>query len=154
MKRTHEAWSKWGLDCGYRLRCRRAAGGVAKRPISSGPSFRCFRLWRVDPCGGWFGGWDWRFFDETLRVLPERLIEGELAGRVNCVDLAVMHLVRGHEADPAMVMVLVVPVEETAAEAGGILDATETFRESRLIFQRLEVALRERVIVGDMWSVM
>ena len=134
---------------------RRADGScVARRPISSGPSFRGFRLWRVDPCGGWFGGWDWRLLDEALRILSECLIEGELASRVNGVDLAVVHLVRGHEADSGMVMVLVVPIEETAAEAPGILDATEAFRKSRLVFQRLEMALGERVIVGDVRTIM
>jgi hypothetical protein len=97
-----------------------------------------FWLWRIDPCGGWFGRRDRRSFDEALRVLPERLVEGELAGRVNGVHLTVMHLVRGHEADPGMVMVLVVPIEKAAAKAPGILDASEAFRELRLIFQRLE----------------
>jgi hypothetical protein len=35
---------------------------------------------------------------------------------VNGVHLVVMHLVRGHEADPEMVMVLVVPIEEAARQ--------------------------------------
>ena len=110
-------------------------------------SGQAFRLWRIDPCSGWFGRRGGRFFDEALRVSPERLIEDELAGGVNGVDLAIVHLVRGHEADPGMVMVLVVPIEEAAAETPGVLDATEAFREPRLIFQRLEVALGERIIV-------
>src|ERR1700722_15022700 len=138
MERTHEAKSKWGPRCDCRLRCQRAARGVAWRPISSGPSFRGSRLWRVNPCGGWFGGWDGRFLDEALRVFPECLIEGELASRVYGVDLAVVHLVRGHEANPKMVMVLVVPVEEVPTEALRVFDATEAFREPRLIFERLE----------------
>src|SRR5580765_2994520 len=112
-----------------------------------------FRLWRIDPCVGWFGWRDRRFFDEALRVSPECLVEGELAGRVNGVHLAVMHLVRGHEADPGMVMVLVVPIDKAAAEASGILDASEAFREPRLIFQRLEVAFRERIVVGDVRAI-
>jgi len=87
-------------------------------------------------------------------VWPERLIEDELTGGVNGVHLAVMHLVRGHEADPGMVMVLVVPIEEAAAETPGVLDATEAFREPRLIFQRLEVALGERVIVRGVRAIM
>jgi len=53
-----------------------------------------------------------------------------------------------------MVMVPVVPIEEAAAETPGVLDATEAFREPRLIFQRLEVALGERVIVRGMWPIM
>ena len=48
-------------------------------------------------------------------------IEGDLASGVNGVDLAVMHLVRRHQPDACMVVVLVVPVEERAAEASGIL---------------------------------
>jgi len=70
------------------------------------------------------------------------------------VDLAVMHLVRGHQADPAMVMVLVVPVEEGAAEASGILDAAEAFGKARLILQGLEMAFGERVVVGGVRPVM
>src|SRR5580658_6795835 len=88
-------------------------------------SGQAFRLWRIDPCGGWFGGRYWRFFDEALRVQTERLIEGELARRVNGVDLSIVHLIRGHEADPGMMMVLVVPIEEAATETSGILDAAE-----------------------------
>ncbi len=49
-----------------------------------------------------------------------------------------MSLIRGHQADPGRVMVLIVLIEEAAAEASGVLDATEAFREPRLIFQRLE----------------
>ena len=71
-----------------------------------------FWRWRVDPCGGWFVGRRWCFVDEALRVFAKRLIECQLAGSVNGVDLAVMHLIRGHQTDPGMVMVLVVPVEK------------------------------------------
>jgi len=59
------------------------------------------------------------------------------------VDLAVMHLVRRHQADPAMVVVLVVPVEEGTAEGSGVLDTAEAFGKARLILQRLEVFRRK-----------
>ena len=81
-------------------------------------------------------------------LFAERLIERDLPGGVNGVDLAVMHLVRGHQADPGMVMVLVVPIEEAAAEASGVLDAAEALGEARLILQGFEVAFGERVVVG------
>ena len=55
----------------------------------------------------------------------ERVIEGVLAGGMNGIDLAVVHLVRGHQADPDVAVVLVVPIEERAAEASGVLDAAE-----------------------------
>jgi len=42
-------------------------------------------------------------------------------------------LVRGHQADPCMVMVPIVPIEKAAAEAFGILDAAKALREGRLI---------------------
>ena len=143
----------WIAIAGYDASERHAVSrdGQCRQELHSG---QAFRPRRIDPCSCWFGGWRWWFFDEALRVLPERLIEGELAGRVNGVHLVVMHLVRGHEDDSGMVMVLVVPIEETAAEAPGILDATEAFRKSRLIFQRLEVALGERVIVRGVWAIM
>ncbi len=48
---------------------------------------------------------------------------------MNGIGLAVMHLVRGHEADPGLVVVLVIPIEEPAAEALGVLDAAETLGE-------------------------
>ena len=72
---------------------------------------------------------------------------------MNRVGLAVMHLVGGHQPDSDMVMLLIVPVEEPAAEAFGILDAAKALREAWLILQGFEVALRERVVVGGMRSV-
>jgi hypothetical protein len=36
------------------------------------------------------------------------------------------------------VMVLIIPVDEMPAEASGVLDAAEAFRETRLIFQGFE----------------
>ena len=46
-----------------------------------------------------------------------------------------------------MVMLLVVPVEEGPAEAFGVLDAAEPLGELGLIFQGLEAAFREWVVV-------
>src|SRR5580700_6156996 len=109
---------------------------------------------RVDPCCGWFGWWYGCFLDEALGVCTERLIEGELAGRMHGVDLSVVHLIRGHQTDPAMVMLLVVPVEEGSAETSGILDTTEAFGKARLILQCLEVAFGKGVVVGGVRPVM
>jgi hypothetical protein len=44
-------------------------------------------------------------------------------------------------------MIPVIPGEETAAEGPGILDAAEALGELRLVFQGLEMGLRERVVV-------
>jgi len=63
--------------------------------------------------------------DEALRVLAKGLIESVLASEVDSVGLAVMNLVWGHQADPEVVMVLIVPIKIIAQEASGILDAAE-----------------------------
>src|SRR5664279_1448372 len=47
-----------------------------------------------------------------------------------------------------MVMVLIVPIEEAAAERLGVLDAAEALRKLRLVFHGFEVALRERIVIG------
>ena len=65
----------------------------------------------------------------------ERQCEGLLAGGVNGIGLTVMHLVRGHEADAGVVVIPVIPIEEPAAEAPGVLDAAEALWEARLILQ-------------------
>ena len=82
------------------------------------------------------------------------MIEGELAGGVNGIDLAIVHLIRGHQADPGMVMFLIVPDEECATETSCVLDAAEAFGKARLILQGLEVAFGERVVVGRMRTIM
>jgi hypothetical protein len=74
------------------------------------------------------------------------MVKGDLAGGVNGVDLAVMHLIRGHETDPGVVMVLIVPIEEAAAETSGVFDAAETFWEFGLVFQGFEVAFGEGIV--------
>ena len=72
---------------------------------------------------------------------------------MNGIGLTVVDLVRCHQADPGMVMLLIVPIEEPAAEAFGILDAAKALREAWLILQGFELAFGERVVVGGMRSV-
>ena len=92
--------------------------------------------------------------NEAFRVFSERPIERELTGGVDGLDLAVMDLVRGHQPDPGVVVVLIVPIEECAAEASGVLDAAEPFRETLLIFQRFEVAFGEWIVVRRVRPIM
>jgi hypothetical protein len=52
-----------------------------------------------------------------------------------------------------MVVILVVPIEEAAAETSGVLDAAEALGELRLVLECLEVAPRERVVVGHVRAI-
>ena len=67
---------------------------------------------------------------------------------MDCISLTVMHLIGGHQADASVVMLLIVPVEEAAAERLGILGASEALWELGLVFHGFEVAFRERIVVG------
>ena len=75
------------------------------------------------------------------------MVEGGLSGLVDGVSLAKVHLIRRHQADAGMVMVAVVPFEEVAAETYGVFNAAETLWKLRLVFQGLEVALREGIVI-------
>jgi hypothetical protein len=88
--------------------------------------------------------------DEAFRVSVEGAIEGVLAGGVDCISLTVMHLIRRHQADASVVMLLIVPVGEAAAERLGILDTAEALWELGLVFHGFEVAFRKRIVVGRM----
>jgi hypothetical protein len=67
---------------------------------------------------------------------------------------AVVH-VRGRQQAKTAVMVLgVVPREEDVTVGADVLDRAEPFRECRPVLQRLELRLRERVVVGDVGAAM
>jgi hypothetical protein len=85
--------------------------------------------WRVDPGGGWFQRRFWRLFDEAFWIGLEGAIEGFLAGCEDFVGLAVVDLIRRHQADPGVVMILVIPIEEGAAERLCVLDTAEPLRK-------------------------
>src|ERR1039458_10320704 len=103
----------------------------------------------IDPCRNWLCGRFGLLSDEAFGVSVEGAIEGVLACGVDGVGLTVMHLIGRHQADACMVMLLIVPIEEAAAERLGILDAAEALWELRLVFHRFEVAFRERIVVGS-----
>ena len=81
-------------------------------------------------------------------MLGERTVKRDLPGRMNSVHPAEMHLIRRHQADPEVVMILVIPIEEPAAEVPGVITAREPLRKPRLVLQGFEVALGERVVIG------
>lgn len=58
----------------------------------------------------------WWFFDEAFWIGLEGAVEGSLTGRVDLAGLTVGDLVRRHLADASMAMILIIPIEEAAAE--------------------------------------
>ena len=85
----------------------------------------------------WLGWGCWRLFDEALWIGIEATVEGVLSGGMDGIGLAVMDLVRGHQPETNMVMLLTVPGEELAAELACILNAAEAFWEPWLTSVRL-----------------
>ena len=64
--------------------------------------------------------------------------------------LAVVDHGRRHQAEPGMMVLVVVPLKEGLAEAASIFDGAEAIRETRAVFQGAELAFRIRIVVGDM----
>ena len=67
------------------------------------------------------------------------------------IGLTVMDRRRGQQAQAPVVMLVVLPVKELTTEIQTVFDAGEAAGEFWPVFERLELALRERVVVGDMW---
>ena len=71
-----------------------------------------------------------------------------LFGELNGV--AVVHCVRGHQADAAVPVDSVVPTEEELAVCTSVFDRTEARREVRPIFQGFELRFGVRIVIRDM----
>ena len=67
--------------------------------------------------------------------------------RAHRLSGAVVHGGRGHQADAAVGMFVVVPAEELLAVRAGVLDRTEPFREVGTVFQGLELRLGVRIVI-------
>src|ERR1019366_3679171 len=55
-------------------------------------------------------------------------------GRGRCKGSRVVDLVRGHQADSRVVMILIIPIEEGATERFCVFNAAEALRKLGLIF--------------------
>ena len=62
---------------------------------------------------------------------------------------AMVDVVRGQEADAAVSMLAVVPVEKGAAMGSTVLRGAEALGEVGPVFERLELRLGERIVVRD-----
>ena len=84
---------------------------------------------------------------KALRRVWERSIKRSLSGGIDCVGLPEVDLIWCHQADACVMVVLVMPGCEPSAESASRVDRLEPPGVFRLIFQRLEVGLRERVVI-------
>jgi hypothetical protein len=66
------------------------------------------------------------------------------------IGLAEVDDLRGQAGQAGVVVFDVVPLEEPAAERARLFQRREAGRKARAVLQRLELALGERVVVGDM----
>ena len=64
---------------------------------------------------------------------------------------AEVHVVGREQAQAAVVVLSVIPGEETLAVGPGVLERAEAVREGRLVLGGFEVGLRERVVI-DTWG--
>jgi len=70
-----------------------------------------------------------------------------LLGRMDGVGLTEVDLIWCYQPDACVMMVFIIPCEETAAERAGLVDGFEPFGKLWLIFQGPEVVFRERVVI-------
>ena len=108
--------------------------------LSLGLGWLCL-LWRVDPDSFRDVWWFWALADEPLWRVEKCSIESVLAGGMDGVGLPEVDLVARHQPDAGVMMVFVIPSEETAAESACILDGLKPLGEFWLIFQGLELGL-------------
>jgi len=59
-----------------------------------------------------------------------------------------MHIGGREIAQPAVMMRVVVPREETAAHAAAVFDGAEPIRKLRPVFERAELGFRKRIVVA------
>ena len=110
-----------------------------------------------------------RFIDPDLRGRRWRLRRfsnkafgvSQICGIENTLTLGdgggcetVMNHGGGEESEPGMAMFFVVPGEEALAKGTSILDGPKPFGEAGPVLESFEVALRVRVVVGDMRAAM
>jgi hypothetical protein len=86
---------------------------------------------------------------ETIWVSQERDVEDVSALLEESVYAAVMHALWGHKADARVAADGVVPLEEALAVGADVFDAAETLREVGMIFERFELCLGVRIVIGD-----
>src|ERR1019366_6501192 len=82
---------------------------------------------------------------EAFRVREERSVEDGGTALESLSREAVVHVVGCAEAKRAVVVLVVVPVEEGATMGAGVLDVHESLGDAGPVLERLEGRLREGV---------
>lgn len=75
-----------------------------------------------------------------------------LACKLDGRGQAVMNAVRGVQSDSRMMVCVIVPSEERAAETAGVLDRTEALRKLRPVLHSAKLRFRERVVIRNIGS--
>ena len=65
------------------------------------------------------------------------------------VGQAVVEAFGSEQGQPAMMVLAVVPGKEVLAEGARVVQRTEPLGKGRAVLERLELAFRERIVVGD-----
>jgi hypothetical protein len=105
---------------------------------------RCW--WLVDPGGDGQLGRDGRAVHEPFGLAGIGVVEYLSPGGVQCGGVAVMDGLGGHQSDPGMAVLMVIPVHELAAVPPGVLDVVKAGGERRPVLQRFEPRFGVRVI--------
>src|ERR1700690_2935986 len=111
---------------------------------------RCLLFWWVDPSGGGQCGRLWGDALEADGMGSERGIEGDGALLGERPSSAVVDGGWSHQADTAVAMFVVVPVEKVLAVGAGVLDRAETIGEVRSVLQGFELRLGVWIVIRDM----
>ena len=87
--------------------------------------------------------------DKAVRVPFVSLAEYGLALADDLVGTAIVQHLGGEEPNARVMVLGVVPRKEDLTEAAGVLEGAKALGEVGSVFQGLELAFRERVVIGD-----
>ncbi len=90
--------------------------------------------------------------DKSFRIQSISLFKDWFSGSQNFGSPLIVDSFRRKQLYCIVVVVLVVPDEKLLTETLRILNATKSFRESRVIFQGFESALWKGIVIADLWS--
>ncbi len=109
---------------------------------------------RVDPNRFWNPCWAGNAFDKPLRIQLPGFLQRLFSSVDNLGGQAVVQRTGRQQANPAMVVLVVVPLEKSSAERVGVLIASETLGKVRTVFHRFVLALGKWIVIGNVRTAM